>query len=218
MNIVEKATKVIDISVPISERLPTWPGDPAVSKIALTDMSEGDQSNVSGLALTSHTGTHIDAPRHFIEDGAPVGMLPLDSMVGICQVIDIDKTLGEITADDIAPCLPLTAQRVLFRTRNSHMWNDTAFFSDYISLGLDAAHLLIGAGVKLVGIDYLSIEAFKNSEYPVHKALLEAGVVILEGLDLRGVEPGTYRLTALPLLIADGDGAPARAFLESLTP
>jgi len=218
VNIVDRSTKVIDISVPISENLPTWPGDPAVSRVAVTDMSNGDRSNVSGLSLTSHTGTHIDAPRHFIEDGVPVDKLPMDSMVGTCQVIDVDKIVGEITADDLAPCLPLTAQRVLFRTRNSHMWNDTAFFSDYISLGLDAAHLLIKSGVKLVGIDYLSIEAFKNDEHPVHKALLGAGIVILEGLDLGRVEPGTYRLVALPLLIEDGDGAPTRAVLETVTP
>jgi arylformamidase len=165
------------------------------------------------MVLGSHTGTHIDAPRHFFAAGAPVDALDLHVLVGPAHVFALPCD-AQITVDDLHHLDLAGVQRVLFKTRNSALWDSPGFCADYVALTAPAARLLTEHGVRLVGIDYLSVDAYAQQDFPVHRTLLGAGVVILEGLDLRGVPPGAYELCALPLLLQDGDGAPARVILR----
>jgi arylformamidase len=204
---------LIDISLPIHEGMIVYEGDPGISVQPALSLEHGDPANVSTLTLGSHTGTHMDAPRHFIERAATIDTLALDTLLGPALVTEIaaESLIGPA---DLA-ALPLDRHaRVIFKTRNSTLWERTSFARDYVALSLDGAKMLIDRGVKLVGIDYLSIEAFGAVGHPVHKALLGAGMVILEGLDLRRVTPGVYELYCLPLRIAGGDGSPCRAVLR----
>jgi arylformamidase len=185
-------------------------------------LERGDPANVSHLALGSHTGTHLDAPRHFIPGGATVDHLPLDTLVGPARVVECPA--GPIRPDSLAPALGRDGPagrreaRVLVKTGNSRLWTHGRFARDYQALTLEAARELVRAGVLLVGVDYLSVEAFggDGGAFPVHRCLLAAGVVILEGLDLSAVGPGRYELLCLPLRLKAGDGAPARAVLRPL--
>ncbi|MBI2983761.1 MAG: cyclase family protein [Chloroflexi bacterium] len=209
--------RVHDVSLTLRPDMPTWPGEQGPRVEPLKRMARGDSSNVSVLTVGDHTGTHVDPPVHFI-DGAPaIDRIPVDALVGECQVVGYDEdqhiTQKWLERAAIGP----GTHRVLFKTRNSARWAHpaTPFDKDFIALDETAAHWLVRRGVKLVGIDYLSIEPFGSGKigHPVHVALLRAGVVIVEGLDLHDVQPGMYELTCAPLKIADGTGSPARVFL-----
>ena len=207
-------SRIIDISLDVSPSMLTWPGDPAVGIDPAKRMARGDPANVSELHMGSHTGTHVDPPFHFI-DGAPgVDALPLDAMIGPATVVDFTDVEHTIGPDEAAR-IPAGAERVLFLTRNSRIWENPSpsFPDDYVALSPEGARTLVERGVRLVGVDFLSVERRGAQGHPTHVALLEAGVVIVEGLNLSGVEPGPYTLACLPLKIVDGDGAPARAVL-----
>jgi arylformamidase len=202
-----------DISVPIAPGTVVYEGDPAVSLEQIQSLANGGVCNLSQLSFGVHTGTHIDAPLHFIEGGAGVEETPLDALIGPATVVDAAAVVGNIDAAALATlAIPADVERLLFKTTNSRLWEMGRFSPEFIGLTADAAEALVAHGVRLVGIDYLSI-APPDDPAPTHLALLEAGVVILEGLDLREVPPGPYTLVCLPLLIAGADGAPARAIL-----
>lgn len=203
----------IDITVPIRPGMVIYDGDPAVSRHRVQSIAGGAICNVSRMDLGVHTGTHIDAPVHFIDGAGGVEVTPLDALIGTARVVDataITRDLDEALLRGLD--LPLGAQRLLFKTPNSRLWDRDTFSDDFFGITEGGARYLVGRGVRLVGIDYLSI-APKDNPAPTHIALLEAGVVILEGLDLRKVEPGDYMLACLPLLIPGSDGAPSRALL-----
>jgi len=205
---------IYDITAPLSSALPVYPGDPEVTITPLAQLHWGDAANVSRLVLGSHTGTHLDAPRHFFEEGTAIDGLDLHLLIGPARVCAFPHVTTHLTADNLRPLGLLGVQRLLLQTPNAALWEKTGFQANYIALTESAAHLLVEMGVRLVGIDYLSVDAFERQDFPVHRILLGAGVVILEGLDLRTVPPGDYELLALPLLLAHGDGAPARAILR----
>jgi len=211
---------IYDITVPIGNDLPSWPGDPAVEISDWRSLSNGDSANVSMLNVGAHTGTHVDAPAHFIEGAAKVETLALDALIGEAQVVEVPSHLRSIDEEFVvAHCAPGT-ERVLFKTRNSAFWGETQaqFHTDFTYLDLDAAKTLAAQGIKLVGIDYLSIEKYHSEKHETHVALLSHGVVILEGLNLTGISAGKYELICLPLRLRSnlGDGAPARAVLRTL--
>lgn len=209
-------SKIIDISLGIGPDLLTWPGDPGVEILPSSRLSRGDPANVSALRLGSHTGTHVDPPSHFIEDGATVETLSLDVLIGTVLVADftgIAETIGAEELERLSLSKEIT--RLLIKTGNSRIWERRpADFPDaYASLTPDGAAWIVENGIRLIGTDFLSIEERGASGHPTHRTLLEAGVVIVEGLDLSRVEPGEYTLVCLPLKIIAGDGAPARAVL-----
>jgi arylformamidase len=206
--------RIYDITVPVSPSLPVYPGDPEVVITPIAQLQWGDPANVSRLVLSSHTGTHLDAPRHFFQDGVAIDRIDPHVLIGPARVWAFPDAAAHLTADDLRPLEVAGTPRVLFKTPNSALWDRPGFQTNYIALTEAAAHLLVDAGVQLVGIDYLSVDAFERQDFPVHRILLGAGIVILEGLDLRAVPPGAYELLALPLLLHDGDGAPVRALLR----
>ena len=204
-----------DITLTISPDMPVWPGDPPVELTQIASIDQGANANVSQLNFGLHTGTHVDAPHHFLNDHRTVESLPLDVLTGPCYVLHLDDGVAAITADVLeAAQLPVGVSRLLFRTRNSALWTKgvTQFQTSFVAVTLDGAEWLVRRGIKLVGVDYLSVAPYKNSR-PTHVALLQAGVVILEGLDLSQVAQGFYDLYCLPLKVAGSDGAPARTIL-----
>lgn len=209
-------TRLIDVSLEVGPDLLVWPGNPGVTITPTSRLSRGDTSNVSEIRLGSHTGTHVDPPFHFLDDGATAEALPLDVMMGEATVADLRGTAGPIGPDELAG-LSLNGEvtRLLLRTDNSAIWaaDPRAFPDDYVCLSPDGARWVVDNGIRLIGIDFLSIEVRGAPGHPTHRTLLEAGVVILEGLDLSGVAPGGYTLICFPLKIAGGDGAPTRAVL-----
>jgi arylformamidase len=208
--------RIVDISVGIHGGMLTWPSDPDVQIEPVSRVGWGDSASVSQLHFGSHTGTHVDPPFHFIENGSTVDELSLNSLVGPAQVVDLTGTAGEISASDLdALDLDARVERILLKTPNSRIWQEAGqkFPDRYASLSPEAAQWLVDRGVRLVGTDFLSIEKRGAPGHPTHLTLLGAGVVIVEGLNLAGVEPGAYGLICLPLKIVDGDGAPARAIL-----
>jgi arylformamidase len=204
-----------DISLPISSAMPVWPGDPPIRIERVSSVRQGDEFNVSRMEIGTHTLTHVDAPRHFIEQGLTVDRLPLDVLIGPAVVVEPRPEKNLITATDLGQLGMRDVQRLLIKTRNSDLWTGGPydFEHDFVSLSKDAAHWLVPKGIKLVGIDYLSIEAFDAREPEVHRTLLENGIVIIEGLNLSQVPEGRYELICLPLRVRDGDGAPARVVL-----
>lgn len=204
-----------DISLPISPAMPIWPGDPPTRIERVSSISQGDKFNVSRLEMGTHMLTHVDAPRHLIEQGLPVDRLPLDVLIGPAIVVEPCPEGNLITATDLGQLGVRKAERLLIKTRNSGLWagGPYDFESAFVSLSEDAAHWLLSKEVKLVGVDYLSIEAFDAREPVVHRTLLEKGVIILEGLNLSQVPEGRYQLVCLPLKVRDADGAPARVVL-----
>jgi len=212
--------RIYDVSVRLSETTPTYPGDPGIEIRSWKSFANGDSANVSLLSMGVHTGTHVDAPAHFIENAPRVESLLLEALIGEAQVVEVPENVTTIDASFAAAHCQSDCERILFKTRNSNFWSgeNPAFHSDFTHLDLGAAEYLVSQGVKLVGIDYLSIERFKSKTHEIHLALLSKGIVILEGLDLREVSAGTYELICLPLRIAGGtgDGSPVRAVLRSL--
>jgi arylformamidase len=205
---------IYDISVPISESLVVWPGDPPVRITQPNHLDRGDVATVTRLEMSAHFGTHVDAPVHFVRGGAGVEALDLGALVGLALVAEA-RDVDALTADVLAElAIPLGAERVLFRTRNSDLWarGERAFCEDFVAITEDGARWLIERGIRLVGVDYLSVGPF-DSPVPTHRMLLEAGIVVVEGLNLSSVRPGMYQLVCLPLKIVGGDGAPARTIL-----
>jgi arylformamidase len=191
-----------------------WPGSPEVDRVRLKRLAHGDDADVTGVHLTTHTGTHLDFPSHAIPGAPGSEALRLEALVGPAWVVDLSDVEHEIDARHLES-VPAGTTRLLVKTRNSALWSDPEgpFPSSFVSLRTSAAVRLVESGVRLVGIDFLSIEARSDSPRPVHVALLSAGVLILEGLDLREAHAGPCRLICLPLHLPDADGAPARAVL-----
>lgn len=207
--------KIFDITVALHPNLPVWPGDPQVVLERYRNLSKGDISNDSRLACSVHCGTHIDAPAHFIENGTTVEQLPLNLLVGTATVFEFPD-IDMITPDLLeSQNLDSQAERLLLKTKNSDLWinSDHEFNQNFVALSAESASWMVNKGIKLVGIDYLSIQMFKDSTPLTHRILLEAGIIILEGINLREVDPGEYQLICLPLKLAGSDGAPARAIL-----
>jgi arylformamidase len=194
---------MIDISVPLREGMVTYPGDPVVRMERAASIAGGDVVNLTRMDFGLHSGTHVDAPVHFIDGASGVDQIPLEALIGPCEVVEVP----DLGRDSVARA-PEAAARVLFKTPNSELWARNEFVEEFARLDGEAAALLVGRGVRLVGVDYLSV-----GDEDAHHALLEAGVVPVEGLDLRGVEPGGYDLICLPLRVAGADGAPARAVI-----
>ncbi|MGH9371102.1 MAG: cyclase family protein [Vicinamibacterales bacterium] len=208
-----RVPRFLDVSVPLAAGIPTYPGNPEFELQPIKRIAAGDSSNVSRLVMGTHSGTHVDAPRHFFDGGAGTDALELELLIGRARVVDLPRR-GGITADDLAAVGLREDLRVLFRTPNSALWNSGGFHQDYTHLTESGARCLVEQGVKVVGVDYLSVEQFKKPGAPAHRALLSKGVVIIEGLNLSEVEPGMYEMYCLPLRVAGGDGAPARVVLK----
>lgn len=208
------AVTLIDISLSIQPGMVLYEGDPGVNITPYREIARGDPANVSILSLGSHTGTHLDAPAHFLDGAATLDQLPLDVLTGPALVAEVkaDRLIGRSELERLALN---RHRRLLLKTRNSALWSLGRFTRDYVSLDLDGARYLVEQGIQLVGIDSLSIEAFHAPGHPVHRHLLGAGVVILEGLNLAGVEPGVFELLCLPLPVKGIDGAPCRAVLRT---
>jgi arylformamidase len=204
----------IDVSVPLRDRMLHWPGDPDVRIRRVSRLEDGDEANLTHLALSAHTGTHVDSPRHFIPRGPGVDTMPLATMLGPARVIAI-RHPAAIDADALEPFQLRRGERILLRTRNSDTdWWTEPFREAFVHLTPAAAGCLAAAGVALVGVDYLSVSGWGQEAADVHRALLAAGVWVLEGLHLGKVPPGPCDLICLPLLIPGADGAPARALVR----
>jgi arylformamidase len=208
-----RVPKLLDVSVPLVAGMPAYPGNPDFELQPLKRIADGGSSNVSRLILGTHTGTHVDAPKHFIDDGLTVDALSLDLLIGRARVVEISKR-GGIGAEELAEAGLREDLRVLLKTSNSALWNDTGFHQEHTYVTEEGARYLVEQGVKVIGVDYLSVEQYKKAGAPAHRALLSQGVVIIEGLNLSEAEPGMYEMYCLPLRIVGGDGAPARVILK----
>lgn len=218
MPIVPENPTILDVSLGISPEMLTWPSDPGVSIEPASRISAGKSANVSELHCGTHTGTHIDPPLHFIADGTPIDAIPPEVLVGPAVVADltsVERTIGPAELDSLS--LAPGVERLLFHTRNSENWRQPSppFTEDYVAVSAEGAEWLVDHGIRLVGIDYLSVEHRGTPGHPTHVILLGAGVVIVEGLNLEGVAAGDYTLICLPLKIVGGDGGPSRALLLS---
>ena len=208
-----RVPKLLDVSVPLAAGIPSYPGNPDFEFQPIKRIANGDSSNVSRMVIGTHTGTHVDAPKHFIDDAPGVDALSLDLLIGRARVVEITRR-GGIGAEDLAAAGLREDLRVLFKTSNSRLWNSTAFHEDYTYVSEAGARYLVEQGVKVVGIDYLSIEQFRKPGAPAHNILLSNGVIIIEGLNLAEAEAGMYEMYCLPLPVSGGDGAPARVVLK----
>jgi arylformamidase len=206
---------IYDVSVPITSTMPIWPSDPPV-KLTPNPHQSRDNTHrieVTNVEMGSHSGTHIDAPWHFIDSGRRLNEIPLETLVGAATVFEIPNvpSIGIREVEN----LPLDGvERILFKTENSKHWADGKFYEQFVYLEPEAAQFLVDRGVKLVGIDYLSIDQYKSEKHPTHFALLGRNVVIVEGLNLSRISAGNYQITALPLNLQDVDGAPTRVILQ----
>jgi arylformamidase len=205
--------RLIDVSVPLDAQLPTYPHNTPFSLEPIKRIARGDSSNVSTLHMSAHTGTHVDAPRHFFDQGAGTESLPLELLIGRARVIEIDSRAG-VAAEDLAPIDLSDDIRVLIKTHNSRLWGSPDFHEDYVGVTDSGAKHLVEHGIKVVGVDYLSVEKFHNPGAPAHHVLLGAGTIVIEGLNLREVDPGVYEMFCLPLRVVGSDGAPARVVLR----
>lgn len=209
---------VFDISIPIDANMPVWPGDPSVILRQVSSIDRGDEANVSQIKMSVHTGTHIDAPKHFINNGKTIGQIPLEKLIGDVLVVSIDDAV-EVISEEVLQNHPQRSSfyktsKILFKTRNSAYWraSQTAFREDYVGIDSSGATFLAQLDLDLIGVDYLSIAPFNDTTEP-HLILLAKEIVLLEGIDLSIVEPGIYQLFCLPLNILTSEGAPARAIL-----
>ncbi|KAA3648015.1 MAG: cyclase family protein [Chloroflexi bacterium] len=206
-----------DITLTISPDMVVWPEDPPLSLERVSKIEDGDVANVSRMELSVHTGTHVDAPFHFLRKGSTVESLELKTLIGRAYVLEIGEDVEQIEVEHVKnSTIPPRTKRVLFKTRNSALWSKAkrhkTFDKKYVAVSSEAAEYLVNRGVKLVGVDYLSVAPFDDVT-PTHEILLKAGVIIVEGLDLSAVSQGRYNFYCLPLKIAGSDGAPARAIL-----
>jgi arylformamidase len=204
----------IDISVAVREGMPVWPGDPGLSLERVMDQRNGDVCTLTRASMSAHTGTHMDAPLHFVRDAPTIEQMPIDATVGPARVIRItDETAirrAELLQHSIQP-----GERILFRTANSSRdWGNLPFNEEFVFIARDAAEYLAERGIRTVGVDYLSVGGFKQDAVETHVALLGKGIWVIEGLVLGGIEPGHYELVCLPLKWVAAEGAPARAILR----
>ena len=209
--------KIYDVTVPLSPGMPVWPGDPPLILEQVSSMEAGAHANVSRMECSVHSGTHVDAPHHFLNDHRTVDGLSLDLLIGPVQVAQIPDDVNIITSENLNKlAIPPETLRLLLKTRNSHLWEKgiNTFEKGFVGLSPDAAEWLVQTNIKLVGIDYLSIAPF-NQSVPTHQVLLKPGIIILEGLDLSAISPGGYTLYCLPLNLSGSDGAPARVILTA---
>lgn len=210
--------KIHDISVTISNDIVTWPGDPKVDIQLPIQIKKGDPCNVSRWQIGAHTGTHCDAPFHFLDDGKGIDEVAVDRFIGPCLVVEVDPKVN-IEREDLEKINFKRHKRIIFKTRNSNHWknNNMTFDEDFVAVGITGAEYLVEKKIDLVGVDYLSVESFHAEfEHPVHKKLLGNNIVVLEGLNLSAIKPGEYELLCLPLKIKHGDGTPMRAALRDL--
>jgi arylformamidase len=206
----------VDISIPLKTGMVHWPGDPPVSIERILDMGRGDRCNVSSISMGSHTGTHMDPPFHYVKSGVTLDAMPLEATVGPARVIEI-RDPEAIKPDELAEHDIRPGERILFKTRNSgRCWDTDAFLEDFVYVSLEGARHLAERRPRLVGVDYLSVGGFHADGEAIHHALLDAGIWIIEGLNLAQVQPGAYELICLPMRIQASDGAPARAILRPL--
>jgi arylformamidase len=205
--------RIFDISVPVANGAVVYPGNPEVRIAPHSELSRGASSNLSTISFGSHTGTHVDAPSHFFQAGGTVDQLPLSALVGPARVIAFGPDVMSVTAKHLQQHSLQNVERLVIRTRNSTFVKDPQFHSDFTFVAPDAAEYLVSLGVKLVGVDYYSVEQFHSGHHRTHRTLLERGIVIVEGLDLSEIEPGDYEFVCLPLRLQGLDGAPARAVL-----
>jgi arylformamidase len=205
--------RVYDVTVPLDAGTHVWDGEPGPELDKRVEIDEENPARLSAFSMGSHTGTHVDAPAHFEKDGATVEGIATAALVGPAVVVEHTGS-DDITAADLdALGVDGRHRRVLFKTANGRLWSEPAFRRDFLAIAPSAAHRLVELGVQLVGMDYLSVEAFDSTSHEVHHALLGAGVVALEGVDLREAPPGEYLLVCAPLKLAGAEGAPARVFL-----
>jgi len=208
----------IDVSVPLHSGMVNWPSDPPVIIKKTKDLYRGDNNTVSFLQMGSHTGTHMDAPLHFIKNTKSIDEMPLEATVGRASVLPI-RDAESIKPNELKKFNIRPGDRVLFKTRNSaRCWKKGKFVKDYVYLTLDAARHLARKGIRALGVDYLSIGGYKKDGMEVHRTILGAGIWVIEGLDLSKAKPGLYDLVCLPLKLLHGDGAPARAILRYVQP
>lgn len=208
--------RLYDISISIEPGMPQWPGDDPVAERPLSRTSE-DVANVTQLNFTTHTGTHVDPPRHFVHDGRTIDDVPLERWVGPCWVADLTSSGPEVEVVELeAAGIPDGTERLILKTSNTGLWrsNPRAFVESYVGISLASASWIVERGIRLIGIDYLSIGGMHTTNVETHQLLLGNDVVIVEGLDLLEIEPGPYELLCFPLKIRAGDGAPARVALR----
>lgn len=203
-----------DISVSLSPSLPVYPGDPPVEIQPVGDVAKGDPVTLSRITMSNHAGTHLDAPRHIAAGGTTVDELPLSLLIGRAKVVELPR-VKEIGRRELSRHGIRGESRILLKTPNSALWDRPDFSEDYAYISAEGAEYLAEAGVKLVGIDYLSVDRFNGGDI-AHRILLGHGIAIVEGLDLRQVMPGVYELICLPLKLKDADGAPVRAILRGI--
>lgn len=204
----------IDVSVTLKTGMVHWPGDPPARISHAKDIERGDPCTVSLLEMGAHTGTHMDAPAHFVRGGMGIDDMPLDAAIGAARVIAI-RDRKSIKPEELRRCGIRRGERVLLKTHNSdHCWDTDRFVEDFVYISATAAQYLVERHVRLVGVDYLSVGGFRADGVETHRALLEAGIWIIEGLNLKQVPPGTVQLLCLPLKVLGGDGAPARALVR----
>jgi len=207
----------IDVSVPVRSGMVHWPDNPPIELVRTMDMAKGDPATCSRLSLGVHSGTHVDAPVHFVAGGGGVDAIPLDRLLGEARVVEVSEG-PSIGVAQLRVVDPRPGERLLFKTRNSaRCWKSDRFLPDFVHLSVEAAALLAERQVRTVGIDYLSIAGMEEG-VPTHVPLLEKGICIIEGLDLSSVQPGSYELICLPLRLAGADGAPARVLLRACPP
>jgi len=206
-------SKIYDVSVALREGMVIYPGDAAFAREEYRSIAAGASSTNSRLTMGAHTGTHVDAPRHFIDGAASIEAIPAELLVGPCRVFEVGVP-EKIEAADLEPLDWKGVARALFKTRNSALWALGQFDQRFVHLARSSAEFLVQRGVKLVGVDYLSVDRFHSPDHPAHMVLLGAGVVVIEGINLTMIEPGDYELICAPLLLSGGEAAPARVFLR----
>ncbi len=206
-----------DISLPLDATLPVWPGDPPAIIQRTMSIATGHPLNTSRIDASLHWGTHVDAPFHLNPEGWKIDEIPPAILMGKVYVVNIPE-VKKITRSHLKSFPLHNVQRLLLKTRNSDFWNHKplTFHNDFSALDRGSAEYLVDMGIKLVGIDYLSLDLYEAGDLPVHKILFQANIIGVEGLDLRKILPGWYELICLPLKITGGDGAPARVFLKNL--
>ena len=206
--------RLVDVSVLLAPGIPIYPGNPEFEVTPIHRIADGHSSNNSKLVMGTHTGTHVDAPLHFFDGRPGVDGMALELLIGRARVIDLPHR-GGITETHLAAAGLREDIRVLLRTPNSALWNTSeGFRTDYTYLTEGGAKFLVDQGVKVVGVDYLSVEQYQKAGAPAHKTLLGSGLIIIEGLNLSEAEAGQYEMYCLPLRLANGDGAPARVVLK----
>ncbi len=211
-----KNSEWIDVSVPLRSGMVHWPGDQDVEIEQVMDTKKGDKINLKKIDMSVHTGTHMDSPNHFIDSGIGIDKMPPTATIGRTRVLQINDP-ESIKPDELEKHNIRAGERILFKTKNSeNKWYNEPFKTKFVYISHEAAEYLAELGVQTVGVDYLSVSGYKIDEVQIHTALLGAGIWIIEGIHLAGVEPGEYEMVCLPLKIENGDGAPARAVLRRI--